>query len=622
MLLERLTYADDFPMNITVANIMEDPLHYHLDIEIIYVLQGSIRLKNGYCWYELHAGDTFVNSGHEVHSLYAISPDNVVAQLQISTHYYSQFFPNLSKSCYRTYSRRPEGKKHDLLRELLLQILLKHTTRSFNYRSECIYLMANTIKHLDKYFNLFSFDKDVVVDFDKSNPVAIERISRISQYIYQYYADNITLEDLSAMEHLNTFHLSHLIKRFTGMNFRDFLCFARVEWSEIPLLDSDARISRIAREVGFSTTAYYKKYFQKWFKRTPEEHRAYYMPLVKGDLRPAVMKPLPGNQAVSLIRRVYANYNMKKCDDAVISSINLEVNVDADAPAQGYFEQKLTVIVTVEDYQALGMRMFSLLESLEPWQVVLLYQDGDDPELLSAVTQLLQMTGLSIQSRAKSGTLPAVSAGYDTILYPIYLFQHCLQGNGGTLEVFLRDSDTGTGVLRGENALVTANGVCKPAFYLCQAISHTRGSIISKRGQCCVIRDTREKQPVLKLFVSNAKDQLLSLCQPGSGMDQVKSAIHEFKDEISVDVCIRLPPGAYAVSKYSLNKEENIFAYLSGMDFPQQAAAFSGRCPEWWSGTPRMESYFDDVRTVLNIHFLVRGAGIQMATICAMNDRR
>ena len=88
---------------------------------------------------------------------------------------------------------------------------------------------------------------------------------------------------------------------------------------------------------------------------------------------------------------------------------------------------------------------------------------------------------------------------------------------------------------------------------------------------------------MLKLFVSNAKDQLLSLCQPGSGMDQVKSAIHEFKDEISVDVCIRLPPGAYAVSKYSLNKEENIFAYLSGMDFPQQAAARNGGLapPRW-----------------------------------------
>ena len=32
MLLERLTYADDLPMNITVANITEDPLHYHLTL--------------------------------------------------------------------------------------------------------------------------------------------------------------------------------------------------------------------------------------------------------------------------------------------------------------------------------------------------------------------------------------------------------------------------------------------------------------------------------------------------------------------------------------------------------------------------------------------------------------
>lgn len=622
MLLERLVYADDFPMNITVATITEDPLHYHLDIEIIYVLQGSVRLKNGYCWYELHEGDIFVNSGHEVHSLYASSPDNVVAQLQISTHYYSQFFPNLSKACYRTYSRRPEGKKHELLRELLLQILLKHTTHSFNYKSECIYLMANTIKHLDKYFNLFAFDKDVVVDFDKSNPVAIERISRISQYIYQYYADNITLEDLSAMEHLNTFHLSHLIKRFTGMSFRDFLCFARVEWSEIPLLDSDAKISRIAREVGFSTTAYYKKYFEKWFKRTPEDHRAHYMPLVKGDLRPAVMESLPGSRAVSLIRRVYANYSMKKHDDTVISSINLEVDVNADAPPLRRFEQKLTVVVTAGDYQALGMRLLSLLESLMPWRVLLLRREEDDPKLLRAVDRLLRAAGLPVRNQEDGGIPKAVSAAYDSILYPIHLFQRYLQGDDSPLEVFLRDSGVTPGVLQGQNALVTANGICKPAFYLCQAMSHTKGSIISQGGQYCVVRDTQEGHTALKLFVCHGKDQLLSLCQPGSSPEQVKNAINDFKDEINVDVCIRLPPGQYAVTKYNMNKEENIFAYLAGMDFPRQACVFSGRFPEWWSGAPRLETYSDDVRTVLNIHFLIKGAGIQIATIYALEDRR
>ena len=71
MLLERLNYADDFPMNITISDVREDPLHYHLDIEILYVLKGTVVLKNGYCHYQLHEGDIFTNSGHEVHSISA-----------------------------------------------------------------------------------------------------------------------------------------------------------------------------------------------------------------------------------------------------------------------------------------------------------------------------------------------------------------------------------------------------------------------------------------------------------------------------------------------------------------------------------------------------------------------
>ena len=249
LLLEKLTYPDDFPLNISVVNMKEDPLHYHIDTELVYVLRGEIRLKNGYCSYDLQEGDVFTNSGHEVHSISALSEDNVVALIQVNTHYMSQYFPNLSKACYRTYSRKRADKKHDRLRELLLQILLKYEARSVNYKSECIYLAVELIKHLDKYFNLFIFDKNVVVGFDRGNQLAMERISRICQYIYQFYASNITLEDLSQMEHLSSFYISHLIKDFTGMNFRDFLCFARVEWSEIDLLGTEKKISQIANDV-------------------------------------------------------------------------------------------------------------------------------------------------------------------------------------------------------------------------------------------------------------------------------------------------------------------------------------------------------------------------------------
>lgn len=619
MLLERLTYPDAFPMNITVAKITEDPLHYHLDIEIVYVLRGSVQLKNGYCCYSLQEGDIFTNSGHEVHSITDASEDNVVAQIQISTHYYSQFFPNLSRACYRTYSRKPGGKKHDRLRELLLQLLLKYTVRGFNYRNECIYLMADTIKHLNKYFNLFAFDKNVVVGFEKSNPVAIERISRICQYIYQYYADNITLEDLSEMEHLNSFYLSHLIKSFTGMSFREFLCFARVEWSEIPLLDSDAKISRISREVGFSTTAYYRKYFEKWFGLSPEMHRARYMPLVKSDLRPAILEPLSPDEAAALIKRGYANYHLKKGEEAVISSINLDIDVDAGSAPLGHFEKDLTVIVTADDYRALGLRMFALLEDLAPRQVILLQRENDRPELLSTVLRLLKVGGFKAKKRpSDGGGARDVSAAYDSILCPIYLFRHCLKSDAPQMEVFLRDTDGGDGVLQGQSALVTAGGIRKPSFYFYQAVSHTRGSVISQSDQHCVIRETGNGRISLKLFACNASEQLLELYQSGAAAGQVKNAVNDFKDEINVDMSIRLLPGTYSVVKYSLNREENIFGYMANMGFHGGFGAAHIPCPELFSAAPALEIYPDDVRTVLNITFPIKGAGIQMAVIRPM----
>ena len=91
MLFEKLSYQDDFPINITIASIEEYPIHFHQDIEFLYVLKGKIDLKNGYCVYTLHEGDIFVNAGHEVHSMQSVDDEeNIVALIQISTRYFSR----------------------------------------------------------------------------------------------------------------------------------------------------------------------------------------------------------------------------------------------------------------------------------------------------------------------------------------------------------------------------------------------------------------------------------------------------------------------------------------------------------------------------------------------------
>ena len=89
---------------------------------------------------------------------------------------------------------------------MLLHILLDYTRRNFNYKSTCIYQMIDVIKYLNQYFNLFAFEDRVVVNFKDDNPVIVERISHIINYVYENYANRITLEDLAEKEHLYYVH--------------------------------------------------------------------------------------------------------------------------------------------------------------------------------------------------------------------------------------------------------------------------------------------------------------------------------------------------------------------------------------------------------------------------------
>ena len=615
MLLEKLSYADNFPIRITVASVTEDPIHYHSDIEFVYVLRGEVALKNGYCQYQLRAGDIFTNAGNEVHSLKGMTEDNVVACIHVSTTDLSQYFPNLSKACYRTYSKQADDKRYSRLKELMLQLLMKYLLRGFNYRSECLYLMVDVIKHLNKYFNLFAFDKDMVVGFEQGNQLASDRISRICQYIYQNYAENITLQDLSDMEYLSPFYLSHLIKDFTGMNFREFLCFARVEMSEVRLLGTDMKISQIARDVGFSTTAYYDKYFTRWFGLSPAEHRARYRPQVKSDLKPAVYAELSSGDAIAVVQEALSRYHARREVDSVISSLHLDVDVRTGSKAVQRFDHPLSVTLTCEDYRVLGAGLFEALMGLGPSKVVLIH-DGEDEVTYQKFRTLLLDSGLNVEVRDAIPRDVRCSYAFDSIAYAIFLLSKNGENERTPLEVLLRDAGTGGEcILQGQPAAITAGGVKKPGYYAYMLLSKIKGEVIMQGNQYCVIRCRNADTPYFVVLTYNYNEAIRNICLRDTAMAEVKNIINDFRDELNLSVSLDLKPGSYSIIKYSMTKENNIFAHLSALDFQDNALAGSVM-PQIFSCAPVLETYIEEVRTACHMNFLLKGIGIQAAVIC------
>ena len=68
MLKEKIVYKDELPINVVTANITEYPIHFHDDMEVVYVLDGSVILRNGYYTYTLKQGDVFILNDREMHS--------------------------------------------------------------------------------------------------------------------------------------------------------------------------------------------------------------------------------------------------------------------------------------------------------------------------------------------------------------------------------------------------------------------------------------------------------------------------------------------------------------------------------------------------------------------------
>jgi AraC-like DNA-binding protein len=254
MIKEKSSYADDLPVNIRIVEIDEYPLHFHQDIEFVIVLKGEINLKCGYFTYSITEGSVFTINGREVHGLYRSDQENIVAMIQIDNYYFSHYFNRLSGSCFRTFTNDKGDERLDTLRYYFVNILLENLKKEPGYKRQIIDLVVRLLAYLDEFFHYFSFENKVVVNTRNDNPVSVERLGRIINYIYEKHAEKLTLEDLGSMEHLSTYYISHLITEGTGMNFREFLCFARVEFSEMLLLDTNKKINVIAQEVGFSAT--------------------------------------------------------------------------------------------------------------------------------------------------------------------------------------------------------------------------------------------------------------------------------------------------------------------------------------------------------------------------------
>lgn len=85
----------------------------------------------------------------------------------------------------------------------------------------------------------------------------------IKRYLDSNYSENITLDHLSALSHLNKYYLSHEFTKYYGISPMNYLSRKRIDVCKELLESTDYGISDIAHLVGFSSQSYLSQSFRK-----------------------------------------------------------------------------------------------------------------------------------------------------------------------------------------------------------------------------------------------------------------------------------------------------------------------------------------------------------------------
>ncbi len=243
--------------------------HWHKEIELIYVRQGSVSIHVTNFTISANAGDLIVCDSGDIHYCNARSDSSCLDFVLfdtgiISSHYHYHYFSNphikkevlegcgLTEEWHHMLSVLDEELSH---RDRFYQDIVTASIRGFWFR-----LLRHLPTHTQKTIML-NRRLSVLSDFQS-----------LLSFLEEHYSDAITIEDAAEMMNFSTSHFSKVFKLLIGTNFVKYLNTIRISQAVDLLITTDNKITDISFMCGFNNVRTFNRVFKEITNHTPSEY--------------------------------------------------------------------------------------------------------------------------------------------------------------------------------------------------------------------------------------------------------------------------------------------------------------------------------------------------------------
>lgn len=255
--------------------------HWHIYIEILYIISGRAKVFLGGESHVLGKGDLILIHSHETHSIYAMEDEELsyivikfdpeilysTSRTIFESKYVLPF--TMEKSNNQRVFTEPEIKD-TILPQLVKEIYDEFTSKSYGFELAVRTLICRV------FLWILRSSQDQRLHWDVAHSLKemdIQMLQQVFEYIDDNFRFDINAQTAARNCNLSYSYFSRRFKAIMGKTFTNYLNYIRITEAEKLLLTTDMSMTEIALDVGFSNSSYFIQQFKQYKNISPSQFR-------------------------------------------------------------------------------------------------------------------------------------------------------------------------------------------------------------------------------------------------------------------------------------------------------------------------------------------------------------
>lgn len=239
--------------------------HAHPDIEVNFLLKGTVRYFMGGRFHEIKQGEVAVFWAGMPHQTLAKSKDVSGIWMTLPLVWLLRW-----RHATALGARLLKGSMVSYAATETVKEMFAQWAEDFESDGPAREIM---IGEVEAHFSRVSIGLKERGRKRRSVPPAVQRVEEITVYLGERYCDEITVDTIASAMKLHPKYLLTLFRQACGMTLWEYVTRLRLAHAQRLLLTTDRTVLDVAMEAGFGSASAFYQAFRKYEGRVPGEFR-------------------------------------------------------------------------------------------------------------------------------------------------------------------------------------------------------------------------------------------------------------------------------------------------------------------------------------------------------------